>query len=447
MPVLVEYLRKLLRSVRQLLVSPTAIICAALIARFIYLYVFFHSWPAPANHFYKVGYETGSIAESIAAGRGYSSPLSTPSGPTAWITPIYPLLLAGVFKIFGIFTFSSSLVIRLLDVAFASATCLPILALGKRLFSAPVGAAAAWIWAFLPYSIFYSVSWVWDTSLSALMLSIAIWATYALEETDRVRTWAGFGFLWGFAVLVNAAILSVFPGSLAFAAYRARQRGVRWAKLSGIAAIVFAATLVPWIIRNQVVFHGQVFLRSNFGLELWLGNNPDVPDSWTGWLHPNENGEERQKYLSMGELPYMQEKQRTAFAFMKSHPGDVLRFEYHRVLETWTGNKDAFLDIFRIPNWQVRGNLLINYSLALLTFIGLFAARRKLDELSWPLLNTIFVFPIVYYVCHSSPRYRHPIDPVMAILSAYAVTYCAQLVGKRKTMVPAMKQAPEIPAA
>src|ERR1035438_7862954 len=48
--------------------------------------------------------ETGSIARSIAAGSGFSNPFGRPTGPTAWLTPVYPLLVVAVFKIFGVFT-------------------------------------------------------------------------------------------------------------------------------------------------------------------------------------------------------------------------------------------------------------------------------------------------------------------------------------------------------
>ena len=57
------------------------------------------------------GWETGAIAHSIATGQGFSSPFQIPTGPTAWIAPIYPYLCAGVFKVFGIYTTQSRFVI------------------------------------------------------------------------------------------------------------------------------------------------------------------------------------------------------------------------------------------------------------------------------------------------------------------------------------------------
>jgi hypothetical protein len=46
--------------------------------------------------------ETGSIAKSVASGKGYSSPYNRDTGPTAWLAPVYPLIVAGTFKVLGV---------------------------------------------------------------------------------------------------------------------------------------------------------------------------------------------------------------------------------------------------------------------------------------------------------------------------------------------------------
>lgn len=417
-----------MRSTLRRLTGPAAMIAISFLVRVLYLASFVHSQPVPDGHVYVTRHETGSIATSIAQGHGYSSPLLLqPSGPTAWITPVYPYLLAGAFKIWGPFSLVAQIAVRFLNVLFSVCTTYVIFLLGKKLFGEPSGLVAGWMWALLPYAVFFPVAWLWDTSLSALVLIFAIWATYSVEEKPVSSVWAGFGVLWGFAALVNAALLSVLPGCFLFAIYRVRQKSKDWRRLGLVTVSAFAFTVSPWIVRNEIVFHGQVAFRSNFGLELWLGNNPQVPDSWTWWLHPTEDASERAKYLQMGEVPYMQEKQREAWAFIKLHPEDVARFIFHRFLETWTGNRDSFADLWSSKLLPVRANLLVNYSLPLLTCFGLLFARRKSPQLAIPLLNAVATFPLVYYVCHTTPRYRHPLDSVICVLSGFAVVSLASL--------------------
>src|SRR5208283_4896298 len=58
----------------------------------------------PQRDHWHFGYEAGRIARSIVQGRGFGSPLFEDTGPTAWMTPVYPYLVAGVFKLFGTYT-------------------------------------------------------------------------------------------------------------------------------------------------------------------------------------------------------------------------------------------------------------------------------------------------------------------------------------------------------
>jgi 4-amino-4-deoxy-L-arabinose transferase-like glycosyltransferase len=412
---------KPLSNSRAFLSSPLAIAVVAFAVRVAFLFVTFHGQPAPAGNNYLIGGEVGSIAASLASGHGFSSPLAAASGPTAWTTPVFPLILAGFFKIFGIFSWQASMAIRLLNIVFASLTCYPVFLLGRRLFGDATGITASWLWALLPKAIYFPVMWVWDTSLSALFLCLCLLATYAVEKYPNPRTWAGYGALCGVATLVNAAALSVFPGCLLFAAFRARRLGAKWVSLCATAVAGFLLTLSPWIIRNQVAFHGQVLLRSNFGLELWLGNNPEVPVSWSWWLHPTESAKEKADFLRLGEVAYMQQKKAIAIEFIKSHPADTLRFQYHRFMETWTGFGEPFLDIWRGAKPSLRSELLVNYSLTALMFLGLLYAHRQHPLESIPFINVIALFPAVYYVTHTTSRYRHPIDPIITLLAAYAM--------------------------
>src|SRR5271170_7985878 len=88
--------------------------------------------------------ETGHIAYSMATGKGFSSPFQRDSGPTAWLAPVYPLLLAGIFKVFGVYTRGAFFAAIFLNMVFSSATCVPIFYLGKRIAGVGTGSGGAW---------------------------------------------------------------------------------------------------------------------------------------------------------------------------------------------------------------------------------------------------------------------------------------------------------------
>jgi hypothetical protein len=94
--------------------------------------------------------ETGHIAYSIASGKGFSSPFQRDTGPTAWLTPLYPYLLAGIFRLFGIYTLHSFFAALILNILFSAGTCVPIFYAGMRTAGLGVASAAAWLWALFP---------------------------------------------------------------------------------------------------------------------------------------------------------------------------------------------------------------------------------------------------------------------------------------------------------
>ena len=380
------------------------------------------------------GYETGRIAKSIAEGHGFSSPLAVDTGPTIWLTPVYPYVLAGVFKIWGVYSYRSLMAIVSLDDIFSALTCIPIFYIGKRVAGTVVGACAAWYWVIFPNSVLISFEWIWDTALAALAAALILWATLAIADSRRVKDWIGYGLLWGAGLMVNAAIFAVAPFLFLWLALRVRGKsmGQMWLRLPAVALIFMGIVCVPWTVRNYVVFHRVIVFRSNFGLELWLGNNDKVPDTWSGDLHPNDYEPERAKYAKLGEIEYMRQKQSEAIQFMEAHPRDTLRFFWRRFADNWMGTWEPLQDGWSKMSLVNRSFLVSNISLSLLGMLGVLFMYREKNQYAFPLATFPLIYPIVYYVTHSSLRYRHPIDPVMVVLAIFALAYPVRVLVQRR---------------
>jgi 4-amino-4-deoxy-L-arabinose transferase-like glycosyltransferase len=435
-------------NLKRILSSPVFITGFAFALRMLISYLQSRTGPNPVRSGIPYGFELGNVAKAIAEGKGFSSPLHTvDTGPTVWFTPIYPYMVAGILKIWGIYSDMSRIIIQTMNCAFASLTIIPIHEIAKRAFGGRVAVAAAWAWAFLPTALYYPIVWVWDTALLALIFSLIFWATLELREKHGVLAWAGYGALWAVGVLVNPSILSVFPFLLGWLGLEARKAAAPWAKPVTAALLVFAIFLVPWTIRNYRVFGKFIVLRSNFGLELWLGNNPGVPDSLAQWQHPNSDLEEAGKYKSMGEIAYMAEKEHEAFAYMRTHPGHTLNLIFRRFETNWLAFSDSPADVWNNGDLYSRSFLALNGLLSLLCLLGvLFASRASIPE-TFPFAIVLLVFPLIFYLVHASSRYRFPIDPIMLILATTAV---AQLISLAKNRNASLKKltapAPSIPA-
>ena len=406
--------------VASFLAHPGTMVVAAFVIRYgLFCYIRMHALQ-PATETFPIGAEAGRLAKSLAAGDGFSSPLGVDTGPSAWMTPLYPLLLAGVFKAFGIFSWLSFLVIAAVNCFLSSLTAWPVYAIARKVFGPTVALAAGWLWAFLLTAVFYSVVWVWDTSLSALCFSLILLATFHVWGTNRRGVWAGYGALWGAGAMANASIVSTLPFLMGWAAVQLRQRSLPWLRPVAIALLVFAIAISPWFIRNYVVFHKMILFRDNFGLELWLGNNPSNPGIWSWWLHPNDDDDERAVFARMGELSYMELKQREAISWIKAHPRDFLEDTWHRFIDNWIGLDDPITD-------RAHGRLyaqvldVLGILFPLLTLVGALLAYRQRNPHAFPLAAVLLFFPLVYYVTHTSLRYRHPMEPVMTVLAAFTL--------------------------
>jgi hypothetical protein len=240
--------------------------------------------------------------------------------------------------------------------------------------------------------------------------------------------WSGYGLLWGAALMTTATIGDLLPlllGWLVFRSWkteRARSANREWIRLPLLSLGVAILCCVPWTVRNYEVFHAFVPLRSVFGLQFYVGNNDQAKEVWLGEQHPIHDSAERAEYIRLGEIAYMNEKQRQAFEYVKNHPTRVLRLMTSRFISTWSGGTPSPLSDFqRTPSLWFRYVLLFNILAALGALAGIIILIRSRNPYWFPLAVFPVVYPCAYYVTLAYPRYRLPIDPVVLLLCAVTV--------------------------
>ncbi|HXW54525.1 MAG TPA: glycosyltransferase family 39 protein [Candidatus Cybelea sp.] len=371
-------------------------------------------------------YEPGHIAYSLAIGRGFASPFGSASGATAWTSPVYPLILAEIFRVFGTFTFPAFVAAISLNILLSTLTSVPIYFAAKRLAGAagPAG-LPAWLWAVFPNAIVIPSEWIWDTCLSGLLAAVIVWATLAWSESRRSADWVAYGILWGLALMTNATLLAGLPFLLGWMAWRTRRTGRRWQVKPILSAAVIVLCCLPWTVRNYVALHSFIPLRSTLGLQLWLGNNDAYRERFPSWLHPIDNLAEREKYMSQGEVPYMAEKQREAMAWILAHPAREAVLFKQRFTATWLGTPHPLRDFERTSSPFLRAVLASNLLVALAALAGVVIAfaRRASRPYALPLAAFPIVFPFAFYLTQALFRYRYPIDPAVLLLAAVPIAW------------------------
>jgi 4-amino-4-deoxy-L-arabinose transferase-like glycosyltransferase len=387
--------------------SPAVVFLVALVAR---LWVLSQLLPANAWRYFYQYNEPAHIAWSVRSGYGYSSPwANTLVMPTAQQPPVYPYLLVAIFKLAGTYSYRSLWIAVGMNAFCSALTAIVILKIGKRTFGASTGVLAAWIWSCWIYEAVVSIR-LWESSLSALLLAVALLLLPDMAASIRPRRWLIFGALAGVGALTNTTLLSVFPFFWLWLWISDRRRGLSCKKWLAASVLTCVLVILPWTIRNYVTFHRLMPIRDNFGLELWIGNHEGVAHEYPSdfpLLNPAE-------YNRLGELEFMETKRRIAMQFIEQHPGEFLRLSLRRGFLFWTAPRNSA--------WPW---------ISLLAWMGLILALRRKALHAAPYAIVMLMFPLVYYIAHTYDTYRHPIESAILLLASYAAVTVAESLLKR----------------
>jgi hypothetical protein len=357
-------------------------------------------------------WETEAVAVSLAERGTFSDPYALPTGPTAHLPPVAPAIPALIYKLLGL-TLAAGYVAWLVRIAMQAAfdAMLPWVA-GRLGIGRPAGLLAGGASAVIP---------VWPGYGEALT-GIAL----ALLLVASVRRWPGgegrrpvagsllYGAAWGAAFHLQPALLPVLLGALGFELWRSKARRT-WL---GVAAVLAGAALVslPWAWRNHAVMGGHFFVRSNFGLELRMGNHEgaaaamEVMDRIAEHRHPRTHLDEARLVQEIGEVEYMRRARGEALDWIGGHPGEFARLTLARIAHFWLGPLYEPLETVKVT------------AVLVLAVLGL---RRTWPRLTVPqragIVVPLVTYPLVYYVVAYMIRYTVPVAWLPALLAGAEV--------------------------
>jgi hypothetical protein len=363
----------------------------------------------PRGWLFQRGIEMGLLAQSLLAGYGLSSPFGGSTGPTAFIAPGYPILVAGIFHLFGLYSQTSEVVLMLINTAANLITIALIMHLAGAIFNRRAALLAGIFWAISP-PLLWMPSIFWETSISIALLLGLFTLALRCSRTPSRGLWIAIGAYCALTALINPALLltiSVILGWTAWATWSAHRTSFL------LALLTFAALFSPWPIRNARVFHAFIPLRTTVGFELWMGNRPGATGFLNEAIFPMYNMQELALYNRQGEIAYTHEKTILAETYILQHPGIFLRLSIKRFVRFWTGtgsSEGSFIFVLHACATTLFG------------WLGLWMLFRKGQRsLAALFFLPLLVFPLPYYITHAEFRYRLIIDPLLTILAAGAL--------------------------
>jgi hypothetical protein len=355
-------------------------------------------------------WEAPAIAVALAERGAFADAYALPTGPTAHLPPVPIALTALCYRIVGT-TLAGGYAAWAIEAAVDAAVwaSLPWVALSAGL-GGGAGLAAGAVGAFVPR---WSGHGEALAALAIALLMVAFLARWRSGPTSRGASLL-LGLGAGVSFHVQPALLPVVLGWLAV---EWRWGGVRRKGAhSALLALGMVLACLPWAWRNLQSLDAVFFVRSNFGLELRMGNHEgaaaamDAMDRLGEHRHPRAQVEEARRVQELGEVAYMREAGHEAWGWIRENPGRFAELTLSRIAHWWLG-----------PFYHPPGAVLVT-ALTLLAGLG---AWRALPGLTPPqraaLLVPLFLFPLVYYVVAYMPRYREPVDWIFLLLAGAAV--------------------------
>jgi hypothetical protein len=392
------------------------IMLVGLVIRMVVVYFSYRDLPDADKYCERFGWEVGWVARSLASGHGFSSPYYPISGPTALVPPLYTGLLAGIFRLFGIYSLKSGFIILSINSLFSVLTCIPIYFSAKYSLGIRGAKIACLAWAVYPFAIYFSADRVWEYSLTSLLFTSCFCIVQRIHCSARPIAWIGLGALYGVTALSNPATLAVLPFLLALALWDAKEASRRWLFKGALTVAGIAIVVAPWTVRNYRVLHVICPIRDNFWLEFYVGNFGDTTEPNPSPLHPASNPVEMRRYLALKETAYMAEKRALAVDYVRHHPQLFVYVTLRRVVCYWSGfwslsHEFRQIEPFTLPNIFYCGIM------TLLMLRGAHRLWRENRTAALPYLALIAIFPLTYYITHSWMDSRQPIEPAIVVLA------------------------------
>lgn len=398
----------------------TGVFCLALIVRLAYL---LYQGELPGGDT-----EMERAAMSLASGGALGNVYAPDSGPSAHVAPLYPGLLALIYLAAGVNSpgarYAQAIVACVITALLIS--LIPGLArrLGLPSFTA---SATAVLLSLSPFNLWIETSGTWEQPLAALwiVLLLRLFVVQHGDDWMRTRRTALVSILIGVSALFSATVLIAGMLMLFVELLTQRRSRTHIVIACGASAVAVAVCVIPWGLRNRAVLGAFVPLRSNFGLELSIGNHdaatgiaaysmtPRGEIVRTSPRHPFANSGEYERLRRVGEASYMSERLNEAVEWIRENPGRFAALTAHRMRLFWFPSE--MLWPAGAPLRAVRP--LLFGTVGLLAWINLVMMFARSNPYRWLILAVFFASCVLYVITHVTARYTYPVFALQVLLA------------------------------
>jgi 4-amino-4-deoxy-L-arabinose transferase-like glycosyltransferase len=389
-----------------------------------------------------------ALAQNVAAGKGFVFddhwyPFTPANTPTAHWSFLYTSYLATVYFLLG----HHPLIARVIQAIVVGAL-MPWLVyrIGRRTFGEVAGLAGALGIAVYIYLVYYSgtlmtepfyiVATLW--ALDALQRIAAAASKRGARGLQQSGRWLEVGLALGLATLLRQQILILVPVLFLWLWWATRSHIRIWHFIRPglIVTAIVAGLILPWTMRNYLVYDGFLPLNSNVGWALFAANHPQQGTRFEPLNLPplppeiaGMNEAEANDWLTAEGIRFVIEEPGRFLLQTLDRPRNLFRFWPERASST-------IANVSRVLSFGLYLPFMI-YGLVL----SVRRRRRSPDGTAGAHdpspAGVLYVYVATYLAIHllswAMHRYRLPVDAVMMVFVGLA------LVDLAPRLVPALR--------
>lgn len=314
--------------------------------------------------------------------------------------PLYPLWIKISYVLFNS---------PVLDVFISSLTIFPIYGLCHALTkNQAISLLSCMMYSIYPFSIYYASSGLTESLFTFLMIT-------GLYFTYKGNNIAASIFLI-LSCLVRPSMEMIFPVVIFMSSYHVHNQNL----MTNIKNVIYYLLLyvllfAPWWIYNYNKYGQFVRLNYGSGIALYEGNNVHNCDGGPYSMNGSDG------IYNEGDSPAVINEKLTlaALNFIYDDPLRFVQMSFKKFLRFWNPMPN---------NENYRSSIIVTISLItmlplfILSIIFLVTNSKRTNAMILPLVLIICFLTAIHMVTVASVRYRYPIEPILIIFSAIAMS-------------------------
>ena len=374
-------------------------------------------------------YEYSKLAENMFENRGYTLDYLH-TDYKSFALPLYSGLIMMIYKVCGV----NVAPVIYFQIGLSLFACIIVFLIARRICDNTAALIAAFLSAFHPGLIIYSIKKVHALNLDILLILAALLLAMMLKEKPSFRKAAFLGGVFG-AAFLSRPLVVVFLVVILWLFVYLKQGFLKKCLLAITAALIMAIPVSSWLIRNSLVHNGKFVFTTTDTVVFWIGNNPNA----TGTVYNTDGtsifSSDKKLFDEVvsldDELEIRDLYGKEAVKFIKNNPAKFVALYFKKFTYFWWFTPVSGILYPHRYLLLYKAFYLLILPLAAVGLGSLFTKKRHDMANAYLLLFSmlsISLFQALYYV---DGRHRWGIEPILMIFSAAGVTFLISSIRRR----------------